>query len=392
MSNNRPVSKPAEHELSGPAITTSKEETSPTLAASANKDATSTTRMLSREAGRIAVVGAGVAGALYPLDIAMHHLHTRNNQTSSSTGATPSSPTSRTTRIPSIPLATARAFAKGYFSSAQLSMIKNGTLTQRSKLLNPEKAVIEENIASEEFRSEEFEEGSASSIPLTRVAFVSGLIGMADTTLTQYHANQRTLALQGLLTKQPTPKPNTPINHLKLYAAGYPVRLTRNVALVGGLLTSSIFDDWLKTNSAMPANQRTLIAATLTGATVGIGSNALDIIYKAQLTKIKPDFSTVSAYGTMKNLVKEQGGKALTRGYGVSVLYTVVAYNVVPYMEELSKQAVPAIERQIDSAAHFVMSFFNKDKTATRAALPSTKPAPEAPTAPTVETPRLQKK
>jgi hypothetical protein len=379
MSNNRPpVLSPAE-------------KPTPTTTASVktdNPDSPSTSRLLAREGLRIGIVGGGVAAALYIPDLIMHTLHTQNGNTPSGT-TPPQTPTSSPRPgISGLPLGMAKTLLRGYASAAQASMLKNAALTQRSKLLNPEKTALEktgEKTAGGEdrvdIRAEEFEEGSnGTSLPLSRIAGVSTAIGLVDTTLTQYPANQRTWHFQHLLaqknkTNYTLPQPSTASEFFKAYSTGYLLRLTRNVMLVGGLISSSLLEEKLKKLGHLTPTQSTIMAATLSGALVGAGSNALDILYKNQVIALNPQFKAPSAFNIAKRLTQEQGYKALTRGYGTSILYTILAYNTVPYMEEFAKRVTPSIERKFDAGLAYLGRFFKPQKSTTSQ---NPTPAPQA--------------
>ena len=369
MSNNRPA--PKSDEKTPPA------QSKPQSTLSINTDDSSSisnSRLLAREAGRVVVIGSGVAAGLYPLDLVMQYLHT-----------TTKGPASPRSPISGIPLGAARALLKGYANSASNSMIKNAALQQRGRLLNSEKTVGEEK---PDMRAEDFEEGNtASNLSLTRLATVSGVIGLADTTLTQYFANQRTWNIHQFYLKQEQihytiPKPRSPSDYFKTYSAGYSLRLSRNVLLVGGLLTSSIFEERLKYFNSLSPGERTLAAAMLAGSTAGFGSNVLDIVYKNQIINInKKDFQTPSALSTAKKLIADNGVKALTRGYGTSIIYTVAAYNIVPYMEDVAQAAIPKVEQALSKVSGFILGFFNPRKQTSAS---KSRPAIEAPTSSTV--------
>ncbi|HSW71480.1 MAG TPA: hypothetical protein VLH77_05825 [Gammaproteobacteria bacterium] len=326
-------------------------------------------RLLSREAANIVFVSVGTAAALYPADFVLQRIQTFKPAPASAAGpviaSAGGSAWSRLLPL-SLSLGTARIILKGLSSSMQSSMVKNATLTQRHKLLNSE-----ERFSPEERLAEEMEDSSRKKTSTLQMLAIAVLIGLMDTTLTQPFSNRRAWLFHQLILQQQKidfkpPQPATFAETFKTYTAGYPLRLTRNVLLVGGLLATTPLEESLKENTSLSANQRSFLSATAIGATTGFFGNVLDNGYKNQIIAIRPNYRVPCAYSTFKKLVAEGGIKRLSRGYGTFIISTVGAYNVIPYLESVAAETIPKVERTIISTAGFFYRKKAENQTATK--------------------------
>lgn len=307
------------------------------------------------------MIGSGVAASLYPLDLLMQY-----RQTMSKSFQFPLPPkkmprpsflktvnyirskraTLQASLRQGISYGAARTLARGYVSSAHGAILKNASLNQRGKLseLFPEER-LGENL------DDNSGQPSARRINLAHAAGIATVIGFVDTSLTHKHANERGLRFHEFFLQQKgvhyqAPVPATFAQHFNLFSVGYALRLSRNIVSVGGLLVTPHIENSLK---FMPLSdkERTLVAATASGAVAGIIGNTLEVGYKNQLIAVRPNFTTPPAYEIFAKLVAQGGLKAMTKGWAVAVIYTGVAYNVIPYIEDLAAKAVPVAEKSL---------------------------------------------
>ena len=323
------------------------------------KETDSTGRLLAREGGKIFIVGIGTAAAIFPLDGFTQSQQTKKAVLSTSPSATHTTHSGWLRLTQSLSWGTARTLAGGFSSLTKSFMVRTTTITQRNKLLHSE-----EKIFTEERLAEGIEESSCKKITSTQIIGIAGILGFVDTTLTHKFSNDKAWFFHQFLLQQQhvvfqIPKPVGFTDTFKIYKAGYPLRLTRNVLLIGGLLATTPLEDRLKAKTALSANQLSFVSATATGIVAGFLGNMLDIGYKNQVIVIQSDYRVPSSFSIFKKIVAESGAKGLCSGYGTFILSTVVVYNVIPRMEALATQTIPFVEKTIDS---LTARFFSRKK------------------------------
>lgn len=296
------------------------------------------------ESARILMIGSGVAAILAIPDVLMHAAHTGKSMNGLLSGA--------------IFTTAAKAAVKGYPSSVKASTIKNSTLNQRHNLqehVETAKEVQEAETAKDAQETETI----LQKYPLWTSATIAALIGITDTTLTQFYANKKIWAYQEVLNSTfKTPAPSTAQEYYQAFKVGYNIRAAKNITNVAGFLITprlkTVFTEVAPETNYIDTPG--LMAAITCGSTVGSISNVFDIVYKMQAISVSQKcFATPSTYDTLKSLVAKEGLKGLRRGLPGSIMYTSTAYLSVPKVEEF-------VDNTIDYAKNMpnCMSFFKK--------------------------------
>jgi hypothetical protein len=283
--------------------------------------------------------------------------------------------------------------------AAKLSILSEGEAAAKSTVLSEEEA-----------------DKLLKFVNNIRSATVIFGIGIFETTLTQYLSNKRTWNNQkfnDINFIEPIIKNlNGRVGLkevVKVGSLGYPIRASKNILTVAGFFINPIIKQYLQPevekivpdfakvcavllatsanmgdenianvvdlDKADIINQAKLIEPALkenlpelatvlaTGFSIGTITNMMEIIYKSQLIKVKVDQGTLkvpSIKETINDLLATEGPKAFKRGLWLSVLYTALAYYIVPKWQQLAEEWCSAkIERYYDNT----MTFFSRQRT-----------------------------
>lgn len=315
------------------------------------------------EGGKIVAVGTIVATGLLPLDWMMHRVHTQASSNQSSVKSTKSS-TARLSVLFTMGKQIAESAVNTIFTtyphSVKAATVKNSVIGQRTN--------VEEMVTGKSDGVEEKVEQNSLALTLSQSATVAGIVGVADTLLTQYHSNLRVLGFEAA-------KPNTsfvmPTIHSmhdrkKIYVAGLPSRMAKNSMVVSGFVINPYVAEQIK--ALLPHSDYIdiprWIATIIGGSTTGLIGNVFDIVYKNQIIRMNPvTLTTPSAYSVINDLMmKESVYKALLRGWRPAIMYTVAAQAIVPKAEEIAEKIIPVLFNQLNTLFQPNRSLPNKNE------------------------------
>jgi hypothetical protein len=308
----------------------------------------STVNLLAKELTRLGIVSTGVAVSLLPLDLLLHRQHTQPGSIKSNFAF----------KIPrTISLASVRSLTKTLNPFIIASFLKNTTYSQRKNVessLYGDKSETPQTEKNSPTTSSKTKNSNTSS--LFEATSIAAIVGGAETFTTHYHTNKKTLESQKTLDKNFTmpPQPQNLSGYFGIYKVGLPIRATRNIATVGGLLAYNSLNTQF--NHYMPENKRfnEVLASGISSLGFASVANFASILYKNQIIKICSP--TPSAYhvpsllAVGKNLYKEQGIKFIARGYPTAVVYSTLAYYSVAQWEKFSDVVIPKLEALVPKA------------------------------------------
>ena len=311
-----------------------------------NRSSDSVTDTFLKEVTKIGLIGSGVATILYPFDILQQYC-----QTSGKSQPTVPAAKFRAHFRLGLMLSLGRTFANGFSASVKQSTTKNGILAQRGRVED----VLEKK---QDIPREEQESTGGVQSTLNKNILISGVIGLTDTTLTQYFKNMRTWHIHRLCTSGlfVVPKPTRAREYFAAFKVGYNVRLAANTTTVSGFLMTPYIESRL--NGLFPKNAyfdfNNLLAIGVSGGTAGLISNIFSTLYANQTIRVSHDqtYQTPSVVTVGRELIKERGVKVLFRGAPAVMLNTTIAFKAVTKMEQYAEQAVPKIAEFSASIRH----------------------------------------